>query len=883
MHGTIRRRTHAWTQIEGKEPATNPTPGKFIVMKFGGTSVADAGRWKVIADQVASRLQNNRVIVVCSAIAGVTNGLFTAIEESKRGQEPAALGWIEALHMRLADEAGIDAAERGALLPLFDAARSWLRGIHLTGEASPRISALVVSTGELASTTLGVRILARHGLRARWVDARELLEAVDVPWDSPEQRYLEAAAQPRSDPERVERLAQDADLILTQGFIARTTDGETCLLGRGGSDTAAAAIAELAEAERLEIWTDVPGLFTANPHQVPTARLIRRIGYREARELATLGAKVLHPPCLVPVERAGIPVHVRSTLHPEIPGTLIEPASDEHPAVTATTGRSGVILLTISTLAMWNMPGFLSRIFAPFEENGISVDLVGTSQAAVSITIDRLPGGIEGAPFRRLLDRLRQLGEVRVTHPCAVVSIVGRRIRSVLPVVGAAMAAFQEKPVHLVSDSSEDLNLSFVVDEADGPGLVQRLHEMLMLDRADDPRLGPTWETLTAQHEPDPGDGGPWWRALRAELLPLAADGAARYVYHLETIRHRVATLRAALPSVDRFYYSMKANPHPRILETVAAAGMGIECVSAGEIARAVSVLGRGVPLLFTPNFCPVDEYDAAFSAGAEVTIDGPHLLDAAPELFRGTTVGLRIDPGFGLGHHEKVRTGGSRSKFGHPLQSLEEMLEASAALDLRIIGLHAHVGSGVLDPAAWGAVGQALQGAARSIGDRLRWVDLGGGLGVPERPGQPELDLLAVEEKLRPIRIALGGVELRLEPGRYVVSEAGVLLTPVTQVRRKGDVTFVGVATGMNSLIRPALYGAWHRIVNLTRLDSRADARVHVVGPICESGDVLGRDRWLPMPRPGDVLLIASAGAYGASMSSRYNLREPAEEVVLS
>jgi diaminopimelate decarboxylase/aspartate kinase len=192
-------------------------------------------------------------------------------------------------------------------------------------------------------------------------------------------------------------------------------------------------------------------------------------------------------------------------------------------------------------------------------------------------------------------------------------------------------------------------------------------------------------------------------------------------------------------------------------------------------------------------------------------------------------------------------------------------------------------VGSGVLDPAAWGAVGRALQEAARAIGDRLRWVDLGGGLGVPERPGQPELDLLAVEENLRSVKHALGRVELRLEPGRYVVSEAGVLLAPVTQVRRKGEVMFVGVATGMNSLIRPALYGAWHRIVNLTRLDERPDARVHVVGPICESGDILGRDRWLPLPHPGDVLLIASAGAYGASMSSRYNLREPAEEVVLS
>jgi diaminopimelate decarboxylase/aspartate kinase len=163
-----------------------------------------------------------------------------------------------------------------------------------------------------------------------------------------------------------------------------------------------------------------------------------------------------------------------------------------------------------------------------------------------------------------------------------------------------------------------------------------------------------------------------------------------------------------------------------------------------------------------------------------------------------------------------------------------------------------------------------------------LRWIDVGGGLGVPERPGQSPLDLDLVEAGLRSVRAGLGDIDLWLEPGRYLVSEAGVLVAPVTQVRRKGSLTFVGLATGMNSLIRPALYGAWHAIVNLTRLDDPPSGRWQVVGPICESSDVFGRDRLLPETRPGDVLLIATAGAYGATMASRYNLRAPAEEVVI-
>jgi diaminopimelate decarboxylase/aspartate kinase len=152
----------------------------------------------------------------------------------------------------------------------------------------------------------------------------------------------------------------------------------------------------------------------------------------------------------------------------------------------------------------------------------------------------------------------------------------------------------------------------------------------------------------------------------------------------------------------------------------------------------------------------------------------------------------------------------------------------------------------------------------------------------VPEKEGDAPLDLAALDRSLTEIRAALPGCQLWLEPGRYLVSEAGVLLAKVTQTKTKSGARFVGIATGMNSLIRPALYGAYHRIVNLSRLGGPAAGLVTVVGPICETGDRLGRDRLLPETREGDVMLIANAGAYGHAMSSRYNLREPAEEIML-
>jgi diaminopimelate decarboxylase/aspartate kinase len=158
----------------------------------------------------------------------------------------------------------------------------------------------------------------------------------------------------------------------------------------------------------------------------------------------------------------------------------------------------------------------------------------------------------------------------------------------------------------------------------------------------------------------------------------------------------------------------------------------------------------------------------------------------------------------------------------------------------------------------------------------------LGGGLGIPERPGQVDLDIVALGAGLETLKTANPKYEFWLEPGRYVVAQAGVLLATVTQTKGKGDVQYVGINTGMNSLIRPALYGAYHEIVNLSRLDEPATQLVNVVGPICETGDRLGSERLLPQSEEGDVLLIANTGAYGYVMSSRYNLREPAEEVLI-
>jgi len=849
------------------------------VLKFGGSSVSRHSHWTQIARCVGETLDAERsVVVVVSAIRGITD-LLDARARGQLALDDAAL--IEDVRRRHRELLAALELSPGLIDRELDELAELLR---IDGRGESSWHAQLIAMGEMMSSRIGAGWLVDQSLPAEWLDPREFLISLDNPHKRSSSNYLSADCPMGSGTELATKLAQRSPVQVMPGFVAANARGETVVLGRGGSDTSATLLAAMLGAERVEIHSDVPGLFTADPRRIPAARLIKQVSYREAQELAAMGARALHPRSLIPARDRRIPLWLRQTDRPDIEGTRITADTHDHGAqVKAIVQRKGITLISMEGLGMWQQVGFLADVFAEFKTAGLSVDQISTSESNVTLTLDPSANLAESQALDDLVVRLQQHCRVEVMADCATVSLVGLGIRTILHRLGPALEVFEQRRIYQVSQAANDLNLTFVVESRHADRLVQQLHQQLIPGgMGGDSVFGPTWEQLFRDDTNRPVHH-PWWRDRANDLLTLMAERDCAYVYARTEVRKAARRLRQ-LKAVDRVLFSMKANPHPDLLRTLVDEGLGIECVSLNETRHALQcVTGlKREHMLLTPNFASRAELRQALDEGLRLTIDNAFVIEQWGADFAGHEIFLRLDPGSGLGHHKMVRTAGSNAKFGVPLYELERLSALCSAHDIRIIGLHAHTGSGILHPDNWHRTLETLGEAARELPE-VEVINLGGGLGVPDRGDDLPLDLTALDAGLLKLKHDLvRPVEIWLEPGRYLVSQAGVLLARVNQTKGKGEVRYVGIATGMNSLIRPALYGAWHEIVNLSRLDEPGHRVYNVVGPICETGDILGLDRLLPECREGDIILIANTGAYGAAMASNYNLRAPAEELIL-
>lgn len=857
----------------------------YVVLKFGGTSVSSLATWTNIKNCALETLAGgSRPIIVCSAVSQISNKLEALIAGAKVGSFKDKLNEIEQIHRSLAQELGLT---EPTYEPEFTELARLIKGIALIGEESPQLRARIMSKGELMSTAIGNAFLNACDLSSSFLDVRTVLKAQISRGASLNQQYLSATCDYSYCPEAVQTIEQfSTKVIVTQGFIARDEDGATVLLGRGGSDTSASYLASMIGAKRLEIWTSVPGMFTANPAQIPSARMLLNLDYEEAQELASSGAKVLHPRCIEPVATSKVPLHIRWTNVPDSPSTVIGVSSSRSPQVKAISTKKGIQVISMETMGMWQKSGFLSDIFKVFKNHNLSVDQISTSESNVTVTLDSAANVLDDQVFKRLLDDLSHYCIPQKLGPCASLSIVGKQIRSILHKLAPVFSAFEDKKIYLLSQAASDLNLSFTIAEEEAERLLKSLHELLFSNISNPKTFGKSWTELYTDGEnaSEPQQQQrPWWEKKRQTLMDLHKNQSALFVYDLETVETQIDNLKT-LPGVTRINYAMKANPHTDIIKTMEKNGLSFDCVSEEEIKHVLRICPEISPskILFTPNFAPISEYKFAYEIGATVNLDSLHPLEKHPEVFAGRKIMVRLDPGIAKGHHKHVRTGGVNSKFGVDLTDFDKLISLSKQHGVIITGLHAHVGSGIKSPETWAETALRLAEFAENI-PSVTVLDVGGGFGIPEKPSDRTLDIGDTASIMKKFHEAYPKYEVWLEPGRYLVAEAGVLLTRVTQLKQKGSKHYIGVDTGMNSLIRPPLYGSYHHIVNLTSLDESLEVSADIVGPICESGDVLGHSREMPKTVEGDTILVATAGAYGRVMSSSYNLREPAKEVILN
>jgi diaminopimelate decarboxylase len=386
-------------------------------------------------------------------------------------------------------------------------------------------------------------------------------------------------------------------------------------------------------------------------------------------------------------------------------------------------------------------------------------------------------------------------------------------------------------------------------------------------------------------------------RARQSLLLDIAAEfGTPVYVYDAAVLRRQLA----GLARFDRVRFAQKACANVHILRLLRSEGAFVDCVSPGELARALAAGFRPgaepAEIVYTADILTDSVIDRVLEAGVPVNAGSEDMLTQLGERRPGHPVWLRINPGFGHGHSQKVNTGGEASKHGIWHDNLGEALARVDRYGLELVGYHMHIGSGA-DLDHLGRVGDAMVLAVERSGRDLRAVSGGGGLPIPYREGEAPIDpsghFAIWDSARRRIEKHLGHrVELEIEPGRYLAAQAGVLLAEVRATKTMGSNHFTLVDAGFNDLLRPSMYGAYHTLSLLSRahdIEARASRPTLVAGPLCESGDVFTQDasgnpapRRLPEARVGDVMIFHDAGAYGASMSSNYNSRPLAAEVLI-
>ncbi len=445
-----------------------------IIMKFGGTSVENARAMENVIE-IVKREKGRQPIVVLSAIAGATNDLLQCAQNALEGKLDASIQVLNNLlerHVTIAENIIDDRPTYQQAIQFclrrIEELRNLCQGIAILGELTNRSLDAIASVGERMSSMILAEGMRQKGFAAELVDARTFM-VTDEHYASatPLFEHIDMKA-----PAILKPLISAGKIPVTQGFIGSTLKGVTTTLGRGGSDYSAAIIGAALDAEEIQIWTDVDGVLTADPRIAPKAQKLKIISFREASELAYFGAKVLHPSTILPAVRKNIPVVVVNSKNPESTGTRIvaDPPKTNVP-VKSIASKKGITVINIQSTRMLMAHGFLESIFAVFNRHKTSVDLVSTSEVAVSLTIDSVE------QLDNIVAELKEFSEVAIYSKKAIVCIVGDQMNSTAGVADRIFGALRDINVMMISQGASEINMSLVIEEDRVNDAVKRLHK----------------------------------------------------------------------------------------------------------------------------------------------------------------------------------------------------------------------------------------------------------------------------------------------------------------------------------------------------------------------------------------------------------------------
>ena len=452
-----------------------------IVMKFGGTSVANFEAITRTIFIIGGKLDQKPVVVV-SALSKVTDLLYRisdAAASRNEAETKELLSQLRKRHVDLAAELLAQSVLKDEAVAnvnsICDSIDSIAMAVCSLGELSDRNKAIIISKGEYLSSTIIAHAMNSKGIKTRWVDARDMMVTNNS--------YLKAEPDMSAIAERVPGVVAEAyegmDAVITQGFVGVTGDGEPTVLGRGGSDYSASLIGMAVDAERIEIWTDVDGVRTADPRYVQNTKYLEKISFEEAAEMAHFGAKVLHPLTIEPAVKKNIPIYVLNSMNPSGKGTAILRNELIEDGVKSVSFKENIKVINIFSTRMINTSGFLRRVFEIFSESKVSVDLISTSEANISVTVDASQN------IDPVVAELSEFADVIVDDDKSQVSVIGKNIVRLNGMLKKTFTPLKKCNVYMISQGASFVNISFVVDREELSEVVQDLHDHLF-DQAEE-------------------------------------------------------------------------------------------------------------------------------------------------------------------------------------------------------------------------------------------------------------------------------------------------------------------------------------------------------------------------------------------------------------